>query len=227
MAKVRKTFVNFFNQLDEHFESETSLGAATLLRPLFPRPFPPGSGESVNLKIKYLSLLYFLRGNARAMINILIKTIKFVFDIFPVCLGKSVKAGDSDCQPCFFWRGAKVDWETEFQYVNSLRGSRICINASGKRWERDFLFGTIVFCSPLHLWSLHHVNIYAGEIMIWITLSSFKADQKYLKFTLCCFAFFPALLWSCQKLNSVEAGAGGGGGGGGQKRPNFRHFRSN
>ena len=33
------------------FQSQTSLGAATLLRPLFPRPFPPGSGESVNLEI--------------------------------------------------------------------------------------------------------------------------------------------------------------------------------
>ena len=84
-----------------------------LLRPLFPRPFPPGSGESVNLgkHVLVFCLCLFL---------CLVVVFAFVFILVFVCdsldkkcsvwaqdviLTKSDEAKLSDLKAWFFWRG--------------------------------------------------------------------------------------------------------------------------
>ena len=127
---------------------ETSLGAAMLLRPLLPRPFPPGSGESVNLGKDVLVFCLFL---------CLVVVFAFVFILVcdpwerkcsvwaqDVILTKSDKAKLSDLKAWFFWRGGpEVDRQNSDMSIVDVEED--AEDAEEKRCERNFSFCTILF----------------------------------------------------------------------------------
>ena len=93
---------------------ETSLGAAMLLRPLLPRPFPPGSGESVNLGNDVLVFCLCLFCLFLCLVVVFVFILVSAWDPWErkcsvwaedVILTKSDEAKWSDLKAWFFWRG--------------------------------------------------------------------------------------------------------------------------
>ena len=139
---------------------ETSLGAAMLLRPLFPRPFPPGSGESVNLGNDVFCLCLF------CLFLCLVVVFAFVFILVcdpwerkcsvwaeDVILTKSDEGKWSDLKAWFFWRGRpEVDRQNSDMSIVDVEED--AEDAEEKRCERNFSFGTILFLATNYIFDL-------------------------------------------------------------------------
>ena len=145
---------------------ETSLGAAMLLRPLLPRPFPPGSGESVNLGKDVLVFCLFL---------CLVVVFAFVFILVcdpwerkcsvwaqDVILTKSDKAKLSDLKAwffCFCLHPCLCLWPVRKKVLNMGRGC----DFDKIRWSQVVWFESLVLLKrQTRSWSIEFRYVNCG-----------------------------------------------------------------
>ena len=135
---------------------ETSLGAAMLLRPLFPRPFPPGSGESVNLGkhvLVFLSLSFF------CVLSALLSVSLSLSEKESAQYGPRMWFWQNPMKPsCLIWKPGSFE-EADQKLIDripicQLWTRRMHKYSGEKMRKRNFSFGTILFLANNYIFDL-------------------------------------------------------------------------